>query len=231
MVLPLLGALISGGIGLTAANRAARAQTNSANAQMTDARRREDRILGRLEPWYQGGQQANSALNYLAGFGEAPEGYRGFTGTPGYDFRMQAGRDALQGGAAARGDLFGGRTQRALMEYGQNLGTQEFGNHLNLLGSLSGQGQHAAAGGASAITKAGVQAGQAMGDRGNAQAAGFIGGANAFGDAIGNAVGSWQYQNALNGGQGAGWGLGNLFGGGQSGGSGYTGVRPMARPF
>ena len=40
-------------------------------------------------------------------------------------------------------------------------------------------------------------AGQAIGNRGNAQAAGAIGQANAWSGAIQNGLGAWQYQQAL----------------------------------
>ncbi len=46
---------------------------------------------------------------------------------------------------------------------------------------------------------------------GNAQAAGYIGSANAINSGIGNALGIWQYQNQI--GQPIVFNAGNLFGG------------------
>ncbi|MGL5720654.1 MAG: hypothetical protein ACRCYP_07710, partial [Alphaproteobacteria bacterium] len=51
-----------------------------------------------------------------------------FQADPGYQFRMQQGAEALQNSAAARGNLMGGDTGRALMEYGQNFASNEFQN-------------------------------------------------------------------------------------------------------
>ena len=53
--------------------------------------------------------------------------------TPGYDFRMQQGQQALEQSAAAKGQLFSGQTGKALQEYGQDYGPQEYDNYLNRL--------------------------------------------------------------------------------------------------
>lgn len=47
---------------------------------------------------------------------------------PGYQFRAREGQQALERGAAARGKLLSGGTLRALLQYGQNLASQEYGN-------------------------------------------------------------------------------------------------------
>lgn len=50
---------------------------------------------------------------------------------PGYQFRLQAGQNALERSAAARGVLRSGGTLRDLTEYGQKFGQQEFSNVYN----------------------------------------------------------------------------------------------------
>jgi hypothetical protein len=50
---------------------------------------------------------------------------------PGYEFRLGAGRGALEHGAAARGVLRSGGTLRDILEYGQKFGAQEYGNVYN----------------------------------------------------------------------------------------------------
>jgi len=47
---------------------------------------------------------------------------------PGYAFRFREGQRALEQGAAARGGLLGGGTGKALARYGQEAGSQEYGN-------------------------------------------------------------------------------------------------------
>ena len=50
---------------------------------------------------------------------------------PGYQFRSQAGADALERSAAAAGRLRTGGTLSDLMEYGQNFAAQEYNNVFN----------------------------------------------------------------------------------------------------
>lgn len=47
---------------------------------------------------------------------------------PGYKFRLDQGRQALEGGAAARGVLNSGGTLQDVMDYGQNAASQEYAN-------------------------------------------------------------------------------------------------------
>jgi len=47
---------------------------------------------------------------------------------PGMAYRMKTGMDAIQGGAAAQGAGLSGATQKALGKFGQELGSQEYGN-------------------------------------------------------------------------------------------------------
>lgn len=57
-------------------------------------------------------------------------GGQGFTADPGYQFRLEAGQKALERTRAAGGTLNSGETGKALMEYGQGMGSQEFGNYM-----------------------------------------------------------------------------------------------------
>ncbi len=50
---------------------------------------------------------------------------------PGYQFRLGQGEQALQQGAAARGTLNGGATQKAILGYGQDYASNEFNNVYN----------------------------------------------------------------------------------------------------
>lgn len=51
-----------------------------------------------------------------------------FQQDPSYQFRLNEGTRALQHGAAARGTLLTGGTQKALQNYGQEAASQEYGN-------------------------------------------------------------------------------------------------------
>lgn len=90
------------------------------------------------------GTQNLNNLNALIQSGELYKGYGDYTGElgfdpssvdvtqdPGYAFRLSQGQKALDTGAGRKGQLFSGSQQKALMEYGQNLGSQEYQNAYN----------------------------------------------------------------------------------------------------
>ena len=82
--------------------------------------------------------------------------------TPGYDFRMQEGARRIEQSAAARGGLFSGQTGKALTQYGQDYGTQEYDNYLsrlyNQLGAVTTQigGRQSALGAGQSQINAGI---------------------------------------------------------------------------
>lgn len=58
----------------------------------------------------------------------APSGQALLSQDPGYQWRLEQGRKALEAGAASKGGLLSGGTQKALVNYGQNLASQEYSN-------------------------------------------------------------------------------------------------------
>jgi hypothetical protein len=136
-----------------------------------------------------------AADKYAAANPENPMEYQGFQATPGYQFQLDQGLNAIDNSAASRGNLFSGASMKAAQTYGQGLANQEYGNFLNRLTGLAGSGQAAAGNAANAGANYAAGAGNALANIGNAQAAGAIGGANAINSGINNAVGIWNYQN------------------------------------
>jgi len=196
-LLPVLGSVVGGVMQSRAASRAADAQQRAADQQVALARETRDLTRADLQPWRQTGGLANNALASAMGLTPSADPYGGYQRSPGYQFQMDQGLSALEGTAAARGGLFSGRAGRAAMDYGQGLAAQDFQNYLGNLFNMSGMGQSAAAGQATAAQNYGQMAGNAIGDRANAQSAGYIGQANAFSDAMQNALGAWNYQNMM----------------------------------
>lgn len=192
------GALIQG----RGAKRAARAQERAAQADIAFQKETRDLIRGDLGVYREGGVAAQNAIDFELGLGARPEGYQGFTATPGYEFRMGEGRRALEAGAAARGGLYSGAAMRDLIKFGQDYGSNEYGNFFSRLGARADTGMNAAqmSGAASQQAAAGVS--NAFGNIGNAQAAGAIGRANAITGGMQNMLGVWNYQRNMNAAQG-----------------------------
>lgn len=179
------GSVASSAIGAHAAGKAADTQAKAAtNAQDVLA---QNQALARQ---YQQGtltqtqqnqqpylQQGTTALNNLSNLVNNPStSHYGKTfsaptaaearATPGYQFQLQTGVDALDKSAAARGNLFSGTQGTELQKYGQgladstyndrynqalqsymtnyNVWNQDTSNQINRLGTLAGIGQQTA---------------------------------------------------------------------------------------
>lgn len=65
--------------------------------------------------------------------------------TPGYNWLMDQGTDALSRAAAAKGMLGSGAVAKGLTTFGQGLADQSYNNYMNRLYNLIGTGQNAAA--------------------------------------------------------------------------------------
>ncbi|MEO9648820.1 MAG: hypothetical protein ABJ360_22540 [Roseobacter sp.] len=121
------------------------------------------------------------------------ETFGGFTESPGYQFRLDEGLDAVQSGVGAQHGLNSGATLQALTQYGQDYGSNEYNNYYNRLAGLAAGNQAAAAGQVSAGSEYVSNANNALANIGNAQAAGSIGVTNAITGGINNGVGLWAY--------------------------------------
>ena len=99
--------------------------------------------------------------------------------TPGYQFRMDEGVNALNRAAAAKGMLYSGAQQKALTQYGQGMADQTYNALLDRIANLYTGGQNAALGlgGIGAQTAQGVAQSQLA--SGQAQAQGIYNSYNA----------------------------------------------------
>ncbi len=105
---------------------------------------------------------------------------------PGYQFRLGEGLKGIERGAAARGTLLTGGTQKALERYGQDYASGEFGNIFGRNLSLAQLGENAAAGVGNFGSQFAANSGNLLTQQGNANAAGTVGAANAWGGTLGN---------------------------------------------
>ncbi|MBX3703996.1 MAG: hypothetical protein KF822_09500 [Steroidobacteraceae bacterium] len=200
--------LLGGAYGAHEARAAAESQLQATREAIAEQRRQYDQSREDLMPWMTAGR---GALDQLTG--RLPELTERFTGAdlandPGYQFELEQGLGAVRGGARGNGTLDSGATLKALMQYGQGLASTRFNDAFNrdqasktsiynMLAGISGTGQTTAnqvatlgAGNAGAI-------GSLLTQGGNAQAAGRIGAANSWINAMGNAWNGYQQQSVL----------------------------------
>ena len=185
------------------ANRAAREQSKAMDRATAAQERMFNRQVELQEPFRQVGVNALPELVEASRY--TPFGMEQFQADPGYGFRLKEGLRALENSAAARGGLLSGNAMRGITRYGQELGSQEFGNafnryqaeraaRLNPLQSLTGMGQSTAA----TLGGQAGQYGQNMAEnemaRGNIRASSYMGTANALAGGLSNYMNYQQNQ-------------------------------------
>lgn len=185
------------------ANRAAKEQSKAMDRATAAQERMFNRQVELQEPFRQVGVNALPELVEASRY--TPFGMEQFQADPGYGFRLKEGLRALENSAAARGGLLSGNAMRGITRYGQELGSQEFGNafnryqaeraaRLNPLQSLTGMGQSTAA----TMAQQAGQYGQSMAEnemaRGNIRASSYMGTANALAGGLGNYMNYQQNQ-------------------------------------
>lgn len=79
-------------------------------------------------------------LNGAQGQNQAFQNWQNSTG---YQFGLNQGMQSINGNAAAQGLLNSGATAKALNTYGQNYANTQYGNYMNQLTGLAGQGLQA----------------------------------------------------------------------------------------
>ena len=119
--------------------------------------------------------------------------YGGFQASPGYQYRLNQGLDAVQSSAAARGMLNSGATMNAVNAEAQGQASNEWNSYLDRLMGQSSNGQNAALGQTAAAGNMGNVTYNALGSIGDAKSAGSVASGNAWNSAIENALGAWKY--------------------------------------
>jgi len=219
MALPLIAAGVGGLFSALGARSASRTQANAAtqatNAQLAGAREARQELTGmrgediaRLQPYAD--PRFQNALAYNMGFGERPDGYAGFQASPGFQWLVEQGDEAVQGSVAARQGLNSGAAMDQLQRNRMGLASQEFwGQYMPALQGMAGNAQNAAMGQADVgqrygnaiagnIMQAGQMQGQGIANRADARSAGTVGMSNAFNNALTQGVGMWQQNRMMN---------------------------------
>ena len=199
------GASLLGGY-LSSSGQRDAAQTQAAAADRAAALQFEQRQadIARLQPQFEAG---TNALRQMQGGAFAqPEAFRfdmgKFQADPGAEFRFRSGMDALNRSAVAKAGLQSGAALKAATRYGQDYGSQEFGNAYqrsidaynadvarsntgyNRLAAIAGLGQTAGTQIGTAGQNYATNVGNLTGQAGQAIGAGQIGAGNTYNNAI-----------------------------------------------
>lgn len=198
----ILGGLAGGVGGIFGAISADKAAKRAEKIQ----KRQFAETKGFLEPFQQRGVGANTLLDQALGIGFDSPGQRlaasdsfiqNFQDSPLFRLTVQQGldnaNDQILAGNAARGVSNSGATLKALQDRGSEIGNNTILQQLAMLQNTSNQGAGAASSLAGASQNFGNSAADLALQRGNAQAAGFLGAGNTVNSALGNIA----FNNAL----------------------------------
>jgi hypothetical protein len=233
-------AIVGGGIAAYGSNKAAQTQASAAretaavqsdvaDRQLALQKRQYEEGVQRQQPFLTAG--TNALARMQSGEFTPPAafsfGVNDFQADPGYAFRLSEGTKALERSAAARGGLISGGALKAATRYGQDMGSQEFGNAYsraltsynanvarsdtgyNRLAGMAGvgltttrdlntAGANYASGASNTLGNYGTAAGNAVTAVGNANAAGTMGTYNTLAGGLTTAASGYQNQKNFN---------------------------------
>jgi hypothetical protein len=199
-------------IGAAASSSAASKQAGAADRATQVSQDMFNRQTELNKPFYDTGV---NALTKLANQSPYVRDTFSYQEDPGYAFRFNEGMKAVNATAAARGGLISGNALKAAARYGEDMGSQEYNNAYNryltdsqqklneyttntgLQQYLTNIGQSSANNQANAANNFGISSGNNMISAANANAAGMVGGANAFTSGLGTYLNYNQNQNML----------------------------------
>lgn len=119
-----------------------------ATTTQTGGVRRIDPVTGKpslvsSQPPAPGSPAATAPVGSAPAASSSTPDYSVFTESPGYQFGLQQGQNAITSSRAASGSLQSGDAAKALTRYGQDYAGTKFDNYLNQLFSVAGFGQAA----------------------------------------------------------------------------------------
>lgn len=140
-----IGSLIGGGLSLFSGKEQGRRYEKAGRQAAAEANKGFDWILGNtnLQGYAGDGRTAADVRMGALGLGggEASQAaFDNFLNSTGYNFRLKAGQDAIGAGMSAAGKLNSGARDKALVEYGQNLGGDYFDNWMAGIGGVADRG-------------------------------------------------------------------------------------------
>lgn len=110
----------------------------------------------------------------------------GFKETPGYQFQVQEGEKGVVNNMAALGMKNSGAALKALTRFRTGLADQTYNTYLDRLSGMAGAGAATTSNQAQLGASSAANQGQTITDAGAARASGYVGGANAWQNALGS---------------------------------------------
>ena len=200
--------LVGGVLSSQASGKAADAQIAASNNSIGEQQREFNINQQNQAPFIAAGQTAVGQISKgtaAGGVFNTPYTLAQFYQDPAYKFNELQGEQAIQRSAAAAGGTLSGGALKSIDQYAQQNAGNEYQNafqnyqtdlsgRYNRLASVAGLGQTAVGTLGSQGTTSAANIGNTMVGIGNAQAAGYVGQANAFNNGI-SSLGNYYMQN------------------------------------
>lgn len=178
-----VGPLVSGLAGAYGSSSAAGAASTGENNAIGTETQLQSTLGGIYGHELNTGNGAFDALNSTLGLNGAAPSYAGFENSPGYQFAVQQGQQAINRQAAATGGAYSTSTLGAIGGYTAGMASENYNNYVNQLLQSAGIGASGNASFAGNMTSAANNIAQAQIGKGVAQANGVSGTAGAIGTA------------------------------------------------
>ena len=181
--------LAGGAMQASAAQQAANTQAEASDKALALQTRQYEESKAASMPWVDAGARALAAYQGELGLStEAKRGefVSGFRTTPGYEFQVQEGEKGVVNNLAALGMKNSGAAMKALTRFRQGLADQTYDKYLDRLSGASVGGQSQVANDNALGQSAVGQMSNTINDSAAARASGYVGGANAWSNALGN---------------------------------------------
>ena len=217
-----VGTVASSVIGSSAASDAANTEANASNQASAVEQAMFNQTQANEKPFLDAGSNALVALQQGIGVGPGtnnsgtgplnkPFTMADYQTSPGYQFQLQQGENAVLNNKSALGGVNSGNTLKALTSYGQGVANQDYWNAYNAyvngqnqkfgqLQTVAGSGQNAAANLGALGTQVGASVGNNIVNAGNASAAGTVVSANAINNGLNGLSQNYLLASALNSG-------------------------------
>lgn len=169
----MFGAILGSAIGALTQNSASKNADKLSREALAQQKAQNERVWSAVDPYMKTGGEA---LNRLNNPGE------NFTTSPGYEFRLKQGLDAVGTNQAVNGLLRSGGAMKALSDYGQGMASDEYNRWWGQQSGLAGMGLQGAGIGAGVASSNNAAIATDATNRANS---GFVR-SNAWGDLAGS---------------------------------------------
>ena len=172
-----------------AADKASDAQSEASEAGIEEQRRQFDKLVELLSPYNKAGEGSLAAQQNILGLNGAQAQQQAISGieqSPYFQATAKQGENAILQNASATGGLRGGNTQGALAQFRPQLLNQLVQQQYQNLGGITSLGQNSAAQTGNAGMQSANNIGNLLQQQGAARAGGYIGGAQAYSDSLGD---------------------------------------------